>query len=141
MAQEKVETLSTFEKRKNSLTNHITKILLHDTNKHDIIQRTHANGNNMEIGLKKYSGVPLKQNSLSKSNIIFRETPGLYHLHLKRKKTQDDSWFYYKQVSEMLLLTLLEAVVYQGQHDKGELLPWHRYKETRIFLINTVALF
>ena len=38
VAKKKVETLSTFEKRKNSLTNHIAKNLSYDTNKHDIIQ-------------------------------------------------------------------------------------------------------
>ena len=34
----KVETFSTFEKRKNSLTNHITKKLSYDTNQHGIAQ-------------------------------------------------------------------------------------------------------
>ena len=38
VAKKKVETLSTFEKGKNSLTNHIAKNLSYDTNKHDIIQ-------------------------------------------------------------------------------------------------------
>ena len=37
-AKKKVETLSTFEKQKNSLTNHIAKNLSYDTNKRDIIQ-------------------------------------------------------------------------------------------------------
>ena len=36
----------------------------------------------------------------------------------------------------MPLRTLPETVVYQGQVDKGEVLPRHRYKETRILLIN-----
>ena len=36
--EKKVETLSTFEKRKNSLTNYIAKNLSYDTNRHDIIQ-------------------------------------------------------------------------------------------------------
>ena len=31
--------------------------------------------------------------------------------------------------------TLSETVVYQGQVDKGEVLPRHHYKETRILLI------
>ena len=41
----------------------------------------------------------------------------------------------------MPLRTLPEAVAYQGQGEKGEVLPRHRYKETRILLINTVAFF
>ena len=60
-------------------------------------------------------------------------------LSLKAQKTQDDSWFYCKQVQEMPLRTLPETVVYQGQVDKGEVLPRNRYKETRVLLINTVA--
>ena len=60
-------------------------------------------------------------------------------LSLKEPKTQDDSWFYCKQVQEMPLRTLPETVVYQGQVDKGEVLPRNRYKETRVLLINTVA--
>ena len=60
-------------------------------------------------------------------------------LSLKEPKTQDDSWFYCKQVQEMPLRTLPETVVYQGQVDKGEVLPRHRYKETRVMLLNTVA--
>ena len=35
--------------------------------------------------------------------------------------------------------TLTKTVVYQGQVDKGEVLPKHRYKETRVQLVNTVA--
>ena len=60
-------------------------------------------------------------------------------LSLKAQKTQDDSWFYCKQVQEMHQRTLPEAVVYQGHVDKREVLPRHRYKETRILLIYTVA--
>ena len=56
-------------------------------------------------------------------------------LSLKAQKTQDDSWFYCKQVQEMPLRTLPETVVYQGQVDKGKVLPRHCYKETRISLI------
>ena len=41
----------------------------------------------------------------------------------------------------MPLRTLSETVAYQGQVHKGEVLPRHRYKETRILLINTVAFF
>ena len=60
-------------------------------------------------------------------------------LSLKAQKTQDDSWFYYKQVQEMHLRTLPEAVVCQGHLDKREVLPRHRYKETTVLLIYTVA--
>ena len=60
-------------------------------------------------------------------------------LSLKAQKTQDDSWFYCKQVQEMHLRTLPETVVYQDHLDKREVLPRHRYKETRILLIYTVA--
>ena len=56
-------------------------------------------------------------------------------LSLKAQKAQDDSWFYCKQVQEMHQRTLPEAVVYQGHVDKREVLPRHRYKETRILLI------
>ena len=38
VAKKNVETLSTFEKWKNLLSNHIAKTLSCDTNKHDIIQ-------------------------------------------------------------------------------------------------------
>ena len=41
-------------------------------------------------------------------------------LSLKAQKTQDDSWFYCKQVQEMHQHTLPEAVVYQGHVDKRE---------------------
>ena len=60
-------------------------------------------------------------------------------LSLKEQKTQDNSWFYCKQVQDMSLSTLPETAVYQGQVDKGEVLPRHRYKETRVLLLNTVA--
>ena len=62
-------------------------------------------------------------------------------LSLKEKKTEDDSWFYYKQVQEVPLRTEmpLGRVVYRGQVDKGEVLSRHRYKEKRILLINIIA--
>ena len=60
-------------------------------------------------------------------------------LSLKEQKTQDDSWFYCKQVQEMPLRTLPETAVYRGQVDKGKLLSRHRYNETRILLINIIA--
>ena len=56
-------------------------------------------------------------------------------LSLKAQKTQDNSWFYCKQVQEMHLRTLPETVVYQGHVDKREVLPRHRYKETRIYAV------
>ena len=60
-------------------------------------------------------------------------------LSLKEQKTQDDSWFSCKQVQEMPLRTLPWTVVYRGQVGKGEVLSRHRYKETRILLINIIA--
>ena len=60
-------------------------------------------------------------------------------LSLKAQKTQDDSWFYCMEIQEMPLRTLPETVVYQRQVDNGKVLSRHRYKETRILLINTVA--
>ena len=60
-------------------------------------------------------------------------------LLLKAQRTQDDGWFYCKQVQEMPPRTLPKTVVYQDQVDKGEALSRHRYKETRILLINAVA--
>ena len=83
--------------------------------------------------LNKYSGVPWKQLSLSKSQALL--------LSLKEQKMQDDGWFYCKQVQEMPLRTEmpLGTVVYRGQVDKGEVLSRHRYKETRILLINIIA--
>ena len=60
----------------------------------------------------------------------------------KAQKTQDDSWFYYKQVQEMPLRTLPgtgRVQVHRGQVDKGEILSRHCHKETRILLINTIA--
>ena len=39
----------------------------------------------------------------------------------------------------MHLRALTETVVYKGQVSKGEVLPRHRYKETRILLNNTLT--
>ena len=50
-------------------------------------------------------------------------------LSLKAQKTQEDSWFYCKQVQEMPLRTLPKTVVYQGQVDKGQVLSRHGYKK------------
>ena len=94
--------------------------------------------NNSQYKLNKYSGVPWKQHSLSILNIIFRETPNSV-VTLKVQRTQDDSWFYCKQVQEMPPRTLPKTVVHKDQVNKGEALSRHRYKETRILLINTIA--
>ena len=58
---------------------------------------------------------------------------------LKAQKTQDDSWFYYKKVQDIHLRTLPETAVYQDHLDQREVLPRHRYKETRILLIYIVT--
>ena len=58
--------------------------------------------------------------------------------HNKAQKTQDDCWFYGKQIQEMHQRTLPEAVVYQGHVDKRGVQPRHGYLETRILLIYTV---
>ena len=47
--------------------------------------------------LNKYSSVPWKQHSLSKSQALL--------LSLKEQKMQDDGWFYCEQVQEMPLRT------------------------------------
>ena len=59
-------------------------------------------------------------------------------LSLKEKKTEDDSWFYYKQVQEM---PLLRSNWQGGSTIKTSLkvLSRHRYKETSILLINIIA--
>ena len=78
------------------------------------IEITHT-ANHSQCKLNKNSGVPGKQYSLSKSNIIFRENPGSS--------------------------TLPESIAYHGQGNKWEVLPRHCYKERRILLINNVAFF
>ena len=47
-------------------------------------------------------------------------------LSLKAQKTQDDSWFYCKQVQEMHQRTLRETVEYQGHVDKSKVPSRHR---------------
>ena len=107
-------------------------------------KQTHTNENNsynkpFTIRIQQiFSSVPWKQHSLSKSNIFSVKLKALL-LSLKAQKTQDDSWFYCKEVQEMPLRTLPRTAVYWGQVDKGEVLSRHRYKETRIVLINTIA--
>ena len=88
--------------------------------------------NHSQYELNKYSGLPWKQHGLSKSIILFRETSGCCY-PLKRKKTEDYSWFYCKQVQEMPQRTLPEAVLYQGQGEKWEVLPRLRYKKPEFF--------
>ena len=96
--------------------------------------------NHSQYELNKYSGVPWKQHSfIWYEKQTSSEKLEALLLSVKAQKTQDDSWFYYKQVQEMHLRTLPETVVYQGHLDKREVLPRHRYKETTILLIYTVA--
>ena len=90
MAKKKVETLSTFEKRKNPLTNHITKNLSYDTNKHDIIQKTHVNENNsynkpFTIRIEQIFRCSLKTTYLIKIKHYLQKNSKLCY-HLKRKK-------------------------------------------------------
>ena len=79
------------------------------------------------------------ENNIAYQNQTSSEKVQALLLSFKEKKTQDNSWFYCKQVREMPLRTLRETVVYQGQMDKGGVLPRHRNKETRVLLINAVA--
>ena len=78
----------------------------------------------------------LENNIACHNQILSSEKLQALLLSLKEQKTQDNSWFYCKQVQEMPLRTLPETVVYQGQVHTGEILPRHRYKETRVLLIN-----
>ena len=95
--------------------------------------------NHSQYELNKYSGVPWKNAALYENQTLSSEKLQALLLSLKAQKTQDDSWFYYKQVQEMHLRTLPETAVYQDHLDKRKVLPRHRYKETRILLIYTVA--
>ena len=79
------------------------------------------------------------ENNIAYQNQTSSEKVQALLLSFKEKKMQDNSWFYCKQVREMPLRTLRETVVYQGQMDKGGVLPRHRNKETRVLLINAVA--
>ena len=56
-----------------------------------------------------------------------------------QKKTQDNGWSYCKQLQEMHVRTLPKTAVYQGQVNKGRVLPRHCYKERKDLLINDVA--
>ena len=84
--------------------------------------------------------VQLCLNNIAYQNYL-QGNPRLCCYHLKHKKTQGDSWFYCRQIQEMLLCKLPQAVAYQGQGDKGEARPINCYKEPRILLINTVTFF
>ena len=81
----------------------------------------------------------LENNIAYQNQILSSEKLQALLLSLKEQKSQDDSWFYCKQVQEMPLRTLPEKVVYRGQVDKGKVLSRHRYNETRILLINIIA--
>ena len=108
-------------------------------------KQTHANGNNSNnksftTRLEQIFRCYLKTTLLLYENqILSSEKLQALLLSLEAQKTQDDSWFYYKQVPEMHQRTLPEAVVYQGHVDKREVLPRHRCNETRILLIYVVA--
>ena len=81
----------------------------------------------------------LENNKVYQNQTLSSEKLQALLLSLKEQKTKDNSWSYCKQVQEMPLRTLPKTVVYQGQVDKGEVLPRHCHKETRVLLINTVA--
>ena len=95
--------------------------------------------NHSQYEFNKYSRVFLENNIVYQNQTLFSDKLRALLLSLKAQKTQDDSWFYCKQVQEMPLRTLPRTAVYWGQVDKGEVLSRHRYKETRIVLINTIA--
>ena len=56
----------------------------------------------------------LENNIAYQNQILSSEKLQALLLTLKEQKTEDDSWFYFKQVQEMPLRTLPEAFVYQG---------------------------
>ena len=56
----------------------------------------------------------LENNIAYQNQVLSSEKLQALLLTLKEQKTEDDSWFYFKQVQEMPLRTLPEAVVYQG---------------------------
>ena len=74
----------------------------------------------------------LENNIAYQNQILSSEKLQALLLSLKEKKTEDDSWFYYKQVQEVPLRTEmpLGRVVYRGLY---------RYKEKRFLLINIIA--
>ena len=66
--------------------------------------------NHSQYELNKYSGVPWKNAALYENQTLSSEKLQALLLSLKAQKTQDDSWFYCKQVQEMHLRTLPETV-------------------------------
>ena len=94
MAKKKVETFSTFEKRKNSPTNHIAKNLSDDTNKHDIIQANRCKWKDtcnkpFTIRIEQVFRCSLKTTSHIKIKCYLRrnsEEEKLCCYHLKSKK-------------------------------------------------------
>ena len=73
--------------------------------------------NYSQYELNKYSVVPW--NNIAYQNQTSPEKLQVLLLSHKQQKTQDDSWFYCKQVQEMPLRTLPGTVVYRGQVDKA----------------------
>ena len=87
-----------------------------------------------------FDNIPYQNQTLSS------EKPEALLLSFKAQKPQSDfiavgfsSWFYCKDVQEMSLRVLPQAVVYQGKGGKREVLPTHPYKKPRILLTNIVA--
>ena len=80
-----------------------------------------------------FDNIPYQNQTLSS------EKPEALLLSFKAQKPQSDSWFYCKDVQEMSLRVLPQAVVYQGKGGKREVLPTHSYKKPRILLTNIVA--
>ena len=72
--------------------------------------------NHSQYELNKHSVVPWKQIAYQNQTLSSEKLQALL-LSLKEPKTQDDSWFYCKQVQEMPLRTLPETAVYRGQVD------------------------
>ena len=75
--------------------------------------------NHSQYDLNKYSGVPWKQHFYENQTLSSGKLQALL-LSLKVQKTQDDSWFYCKQVQEMHQRTLPEAVVYKVMLTRGK---------------------
>ena len=74
-------------------------------------KQTHANGNNsynkpFTIRIEQIFRCSLKTTVYQNQTLSSKKLPDLL-LSLKAQKTQDDSWFYCKQVQEMLPRTLL----------------------------------
>ena len=74
--------------------------------------------NHSQYELNKHSVVPWKQIAYQNQTLSSEKLQALL-LSLKEQKSQDNSWFYCKQIQEMPLRTLPWTVVYWGQVDKG----------------------